>query len=46
MKTIFLLLLAVTMIAAGLLIFIGETAEYYWARAETVNGAPTLEIVP
>lgn len=46
MKLIFLLLLAVTLIAAGLLIFIGETADYHWASESTVNGAPSVEVVP
>lgn len=46
MKLLFLLLLLVTLIAAGLLIFIGETAGELWATSDTVNGAPTLEIVP
>lgn len=46
MKLLFFFLLAVTLIAAGLLIFIGETAGEYWATERTVNGAPTLEIVP
>lgn len=46
MKTLFLLLLAVTLIAAGLLIFIGETSNELFTTFDTINGEPTLEIRP
>lgn len=45
MKTLFLILVAVTMLAAGLLILIGETSDI-WASYATINGEPTLEIQP
>lgn len=46
MKLLFLLLLLVTLIAAGLLIFIGETSQELWATTATIQGAPSVEVVP
>jgi hypothetical protein len=44
MKTLFLLLLAVTLIGAGLLIMIGETAGELWASEATLKAGPSLTV--
>lgn len=46
MRTIFALLLAITLLAAGLLILIGETSEELWATREVHEAPPTLTVTP
>lgn len=41
-----LILLALTLVCSGLLIYVGETDQTLWASTATRGGKPSLEIRP